>query len=196
MSAAPAETSRLSPQEYLARERLAGEKHQYFDGEVFAMAGASREHSLIATNVIRELSNALRTGPCDVHGSDLRVHVPATGLYTYPDVSIACPPEFPDDERDTLLNPSVLVEVLSDSTEAYDRGKKFENYRSIASLRDYVLIAQDRMLIEHYTRQPNGRWLLQEIRAGGRLDLQAVSCAIAIEEIYLRVLPPRDNTSA
>ena len=104
-------------------------------------------------------------------------------------MSVACPPEFTDDEQNTLVNPSILVEVLSKSTEAYDRGKKFENYRSIPSLRDYVLIAQDRMLIEHYTRQQDGKWLLQEIRAGGRLNMQAVSCEILVKEIYLRVLP-------
>jgi Uma2 family endonuclease len=119
--------------------------------------------------------------------SDLRVLVPATGLYTYPDVSVVCDkPAFADAKQDILLNPSVLIEVLSESTENYDRGKKFENYRSIATLTDYLLVAQDRVLVEHYRRQGDGGWLLHEIRDG----MLTLPCgAVSLEEVYRRVLP-------
>lgn len=190
MSAATLAKLPLPPEEYLAQERSSPVKHAFLNGEIFEMAGGSREHSLIATNVAAELRAALRSSPCEVHGSDLRVYVPATGLFTYPDASIACPPQFLEDKRpDTLINPAVLVEVLSDTTEAYDRGEKFEHYRTIVSLTDYILIAQNRVLIERYTRQPDGGWLMHEIRAGGRLQL-AFACGefdVPVREIYMRV---------
>ena len=141
----------LTPEEYLARERRAETKSEYLRGEVFAMAGASRAHNLIASNAAGELRQQLRDRPCEVYPSDMRVKVSPSGLYTYPDVTVVCgEPQFEDAEVDTLLNPKVLVEVLSPSTADYDRGGKFTHYRRLPSLQEYVLISQDRPLVEHY----------------------------------------------
>ncbi len=186
MTALAAQT--LTPEEYLAMERASLEKHEYCDGEVFAMAGASWEHNLIVGNVVTALSNALRRTPCQVCPSDMRVKVPATGLYTYPDASVVCGrPVFEDAEADTLLNPQVIVEVLSESTEDYDRGTKLKNYRSIASLVDYVLVAQDEAAVEHHVRQPDGSWIMREHWAGGRIELVSVACGVDVNELYLKV---------
>ena len=153
-------TPRLTPAEYLALERSSEIKGEFFDGEIFAMAGASREHNLVVGNLLRELGNLLRNGPCEVYPSDMRVRCP-NGLGTYPDVSVACDPLFEDDREDTLVNPVVIIEVLSPSTEAWDRGTKFLSYRGLSSLREYVLVSQDRRLIEHYVRQSGfDQWLL------------------------------------
>jgi Uma2 family endonuclease len=179
-----------TPAEYLAAERTSSERHEFFDGEIFAMAGASFEHNKIVGNLVGELRSALRHRQCDVTPSDLRVKVPATGLYTYPDVTVLCgDPLFEDDARDTLLNPTVLVEVLSESTEGYDRGKKFRNYRSITTFREYVLVAQDAVSVERYTRGEDGVWSLHESGAGERLVLASIGCEIAVDEIYLKVFP-------
>ena len=134
--------ARFTPEEYLALERQAEYRSEFFHGEIFAMAGASREHNLIAGNVSRELGNQLKGRPCETYQSDMRVKVSDTGLYTYPDVVVACGElAFEDDEVDTLLNPTLLIEVLSESTESYDRGKKFGYYRTIQSLAEYLLVA-------------------------------------------------------
>src|SRR5215216_7594453 len=134
----------ISPEEYLAIERKSEIKHEFFAGEMFAMVGASKRHNLITANLIRILGNQLLERPCNVYPSDMRVKVSATGKYTYPDVVIACEEEkFDDAENDTLLNPVIIIEVLSESTEAYDRGKKFEQYQNIESLTEYLLIGQD-----------------------------------------------------
>jgi Uma2 family endonuclease len=186
-----------TPEEYLAWERASPEKHEFFQGEVFAMAGATKEHNLIVGNIVGELRNALRSGLCQVYPSDLRVKIPATGLYTYPDASVVCSkPKLEDDSFDTLLNPEVIFEVLSDSSENYDRGKKFEQYRTVASLREYILVAQDRVLVEQYTRMPDGAWVLREHRQGGRLDLACIGCALDVGEIYLKVFGAAASTSA
>jgi Uma2 family endonuclease len=188
MSAEPAEKRIWTAQEYLAWERLQPTKHEFFQGEIFAMAGATREHNLIVLNIGAELRNALRKKPCEVYPSDMRSNITTTGLYTYPDAIVVCgKPEFVDDTHDTLLNPKVVVEVLSESSESYDRGKKFEQYRSIASLAEYVLVAQDHVLVEHFSRQPDGSWLLREARAGGRIVLPSIDCTIEVDEIYLNV---------
>lgn len=188
MTSLPATKKTWTPEEYLAWERLQLEKHQFFGGEVFDMAGATFEHNQIVINVAAELRAALRQKPCRVCASDLRVKVPATGLYTYPDVSVVCGrPEFEDDKLDTLLNPLVLVEVLSESTEDYDRGTKFTNYRTIASFRDYVLIATDQVLVEYHTRKDDGSWVLREYRAGERFTVESVGCELAVDELYLKV---------
>jgi Uma2 family endonuclease len=158
---ATAPVRKLSPQEYLAQERRAEFRSEYFAGEVFAMAGASYEHTLIKDNVAREAGNQLKDSPCHVLTSDMRVKIDATGLYTYPDMTIVCDkPQFEDAFVDTLLNPRVIVEVLSDSTEKYDRGRKFAHYRQVPSLHEYVLVTQDQPLVERYVRQPDGSWLL------------------------------------
>ncbi len=187
MSAAP--QPRLTPQQYLARERQAETKSEYLRGEMFAMAGASREHNLIAGNVNRELGSQLRERECEVYQSDMRVKVSPTGLYTYPDVTVVCgEPEFEDAEVDTLLNPKVLVEVLSPSTADYDRGGKFTHYRRLPSLQEYVLISQDRPLVEHYVRQGKDEWLLTEQSSlQDPLILPSIQCQLPLSEIYRKV---------
>ena len=197
MNAGTAAKKIRTPEEYLAGERSSSEKHEFFDGEIFAMAGASFEHNKIVANLVGELRSALRHRPCDVTPSDLRVKVPATGLYTYPDVTVLCgEPLFEDEARDTLLNPTVLVEVLSDSTEGYDRGKKFRNYRSITTFREYVLVAQDMMSVERYTRGDDGVWSLHERGPGEQLVLASLGCEIAVDEIYLKVFPAGSASTA
>jgi Uma2 family endonuclease len=179
----------ISPEQYLAIERKAERKSEYFNGEMFAMAGASESHVLIVTNVVAELREQLRGRPYTVYSTDLRVKVSPTGLYTYPDVVVVCgQPQFADDQRDTLLNPTLIVEVLSESTQDYDRGEKFEHYRSIASFHEYVLIAQDRYHVEHFVRQPDNRWLLSETnRSEDTIHLSAIDCNLALTEVYDKV---------
>lgn len=152
---------RLTEDQYLARERHNDFRSEFYRGEMFAMAGASYEHTLVTSNIAGEARAQLKSGPCRVVSSDLRVKILASGLYTYPDVVIVCDePEFADGVMDTLLNPHALVEVLSDSTEKYDRGEKFAQYRKIPSLKEFVLVAQDQTLVERYVRQPDDSWLL------------------------------------
>jgi Uma2 family endonuclease len=188
MTALAADRKIMTPEEYLAWERTSEQKHEFFQGEVFAMAGTTFEHNLIVGNLVRLLGNALKDSPCRVCPSDLRVKIPATGLYTYPDVTVVCQhPEFEDDHRDTLLNPQVIIEVLSDTTEAYDRGKKFQHYRSIPSLKNYILIPQKEILIEHYTPYQDGFWLWRDILPGRQLKIESIGCEIPVDEIYLKV---------
>ncbi len=176
----------MTPAEYLKSERVADEKHEFLGGELFAMSGGSHLHSLIATNLAGELRNRLKGKPGQTLNSDMRVKVVATGLYAYPDVQVACGDlEFEDDHQDSLLNPKVIVEVLSPTTASWDRGKKFWHYRHLESLADYVLVAQDEWLIEHYRLQPNGGWLLETVEgAGATLRLESVGCEIPLAEIY------------
>jgi Uma2 family endonuclease len=177
-----------TPAEYLAWERAQPEKHAYYRGEIFGMAGASEAHNLIVTNVVALLWNGLRGRPCRTYPSDMRVKIPATGLYTYPDASVVCgPSDFEDGEHDTLLNPKLLVEVLSPSTEAYDRGKKLAHYRTIDSLREVLLIAQDEALVDHYVRQSDGAWLLRSMPAGKAVELSSIGCSLAVDDLYLNV---------
>ena len=191
----------LTPQEYLAIERQAETKSEYFNGQmfplhgmgkphdVFAMVGASRKHNLIAANIIVALGQQLRDKPCELYPSDMRVRVPATNLYTYPDVVVACgEPKFEDDYFDTLLNPTLIVEVLSPSTASYDRIKKFGYYRTIESLSEYLLIAQDEYKVEQYIKQPDGRWLLSDIRSlEGTIELPSIQCILSLADVYARV---------
>ena len=180
-----------TPEQYLELERAAEHRSEYVSGQVYAMSGASRAHNLIATNLLREVSLQLRGRPCETYPGDMRVKVSGTGLYTYPDVSIACgDPRFEDDHVDTLLNPTVIFEVLSPSTEAYDRGAKFAHYRRLESISDYVLLSQDRPLVEHYLRQgdDSGTWLLTEVTGlDGFLHLTSVGCKLALSDVYERV---------
>ena len=184
---------RITPRQYLALERKADFKSEYHDGFIIAMAGTSREHSLIAGNLHGDIWSQLKKRPCEVHVNDLRVRVSPTGLYTYPDVVAVCgEAEFEDDEVDTLLNPTMIAEVLSPSTESYDRGDKFAHYRQLSSLREYVLIAQDKVLVEHYTRQGND-WLLTELRGlDDTLQLASIQCEVSLREIYAKVKFPAD----
>jgi Uma2 family endonuclease len=178
----------FTPEEYLAGERSAGGRHEFFRGEIIPSEAPSREHSLIVSNLARELRRAVGDKPCEVHPLGLRLKVAATGLYTYPDVTVVKErPEFEDGRRDTLLNPKVLAEVLSPSTEGYDRGKKFEHYRTLPSLADYIIVAQDGILIEHFARQDSDAWLLREVRSGGRVELSSIGGSVGVDEVYLRV---------
>ena len=180
----------ISPDEYLTAERDSLEKHEYFDGEIFLMAGSSRKHSLIASNVNASLNVQLKKRDCEVHTSDMRVHIPKTGLFTYPDVLVVCgKPEFlPDKNPDTLTNPILIVEVLSTSTEGYDKGVKFDNYRSLESLREYVLVSQDAKKVMRYTKQSDESWVLMDfIGEKTQIELTSIECSLAMEDIYDKV---------
>lgn len=179
----------LTPQQYLDIERQAEFRSEYYRGEMFAMAGAGLAHNILVANVVAGLHSQLRSRPCRVLPSDMRVLVAATGLYTYPDVTVVCgDPQFTDQRFDTLTNPNLIVEVLSPSTEAYDRGRKFEQYGAIASLQEYLLLASDRMHADLYTRQAGGGWLLTSANGPvGTLDLDRANCRLSLEELYEKV---------
>lgn len=181
----------MPPEEYLAFERKSEYKNEFIDGEVFAMTGASRAHNLIAGNIFTALKQQLRESHCEVYISDMRVGIPAANLYTYPDVVVVCgEPKFEDEHVDTLLNPVLITEVLSKSTAAYDRTAKFAYYRTIESLTEYLLIAQDEHHVEQYVRQPDGHWLLADIRGlESRVESASTRCTLALKEIYDRVSP-------
>jgi Uma2 family endonuclease len=156
---------------------------------MFAMAGARWAHNLILLNLASELRQQLRTRPCAVTSSDMRVRVNAKGLYTYPDVVVVCgEPRFLDERRDTLLNPTLIAEVLSESTEQYDRGRKFEHYRPLESLAEYLLVSSQRVSADLFTRQPDGRWMLTaSSRLEDSLDLPSVGCHLALADLYEKV---------
>jgi Uma2 family endonuclease len=189
----------LTPEQYLEIERKAEYKSEYFRGEMFAMAGASLAHNTLVANLLGELHGKLKGSPCRVLPSDMRVQVSPSGLYTYPDVVAVCgEPRLLDNRMDTLLNPTLLIEVLSPTTEAYDRGRKFEHYQSIESLREYLLVASDRVHADLYTRQPGDRWLLTSARnVEDSLDLQSVGCSLTLASLYDKVdlaEPASDST--
>lgn len=181
--------SSLTPEEYLAIERKSETRHEYFDGEMFAMVGASKRHNLITANIIRILGNQLLDRPCNVYPGDMRVKVSATGKYTYPGVVVACAEEeFDDAENDTLLNPVLVVEVLSESTEAYDRGKKFEQYQNIESLMQYLLVAQEPFRIEQYVRQSRREWTYSGYHdAEDVVQVNDIGCQLALKDVYAKV---------
>jgi Uma2 family endonuclease len=193
----PAEKKGLSPAEYLALERASEMKHEYADGEVFAMSGCTRAHSLLTSNANGELREALLERPCEVHTSDMRVKIPATDRYVYPDATVVCgEPVFEDGVLDTLMNPQVVVEVLSESSEHYDRGDMFAQYRSIPTVTDYVLVAEDAVRVEHFRRQPGGKWLLESLGPGDALALESVGARIPIDRLYLKVPLPAGAAGA
>jgi len=179
----PAAIARMTYAEYLAFEAQSDARHEYLNGEVFAMAGGTITHGALTAAVITALSSALRDRRCRVLSSDVRVRVKATGLATYPDVSVVCQQiETDDDDRHGVLNPSVIVEVLSDSTEAYDRGAKAAHYRRIPSLREYVLVSQREPLIEVHRRNERGNWeLVVEARRGETAELTSCGDPIRLE---------------
>lgn len=180
---------RLSPQDYLAFDRRAEVKHQYLDGEAFAMTGASAAHNLIVANLIVEIGVQLRGRPCRIYPSDLRLAVSAAGPFFYPDlVGLCAEPRFLDGERDTLLNPEVVIEVLSPSTEAFDRGLKFSHYRAVPSLREVLLVAQDAMRIDHFVRRDDGHWLLSDhTEPGAVVELPSLGCRFELSRVYDKV---------
>ena len=177
----------LTPERYLSIERMATEKCQYYRGEMFAMAGASANHNLIVANLIRALGNALDRSPCRVFASDLRVAIDRADHYVYPDAVVVCgEAAYLDDKFDTLLNPTMVVEVLSESTERYDRGLKFAGYRALPSVQTVILVSQDRHAVELYTRQPNGQWLLHayEPLADTKVSIAHAAIEIPLANIY------------
>lgn len=185
MSTEAAAKKKWTPEEYLAFERSVPEKHELRDGEVRAMSPPSAEHQLIITNLICALRSALRDGPGEVYLGMMRLKVPASSLYTYADMTVVSDrPEFEGERTDTLLNPAIIVEVLAEATEAYDRGEKFEQYRKLPSLREYVLVSQEHVLVEKFTRREDGSWDLSEHRAGGQVWLEAIASSILVDEIY------------
>lgn len=187
MSALPHDKQLMTPEEYLKFERESDVKHEYLDGEIFAMAGASKNHNRIQATVMGMLYTQFAGRPCESFGSDQRVKVDAT-FYTYPDISVVCgEAEFDESELDTLLNPTVIIEILSPTTEIYDRGKKFQQYRELESLQEYVLIAQDTMRIEHYLRQGE-QWLLTDARGPDAVvALPSIGCELKLSDVYAKV---------
>ncbi len=180
----------MTTEQYFTFEETSEGKHEYHRGAIYAMTGGTARHNLIVANLIALFHGQLRGTACRVFPSDLRLKIEQTGLYTYPDVSIICGPIFFGDNRqDTVTNPVVLVEVLSPSTENYDRGKKFEHYRTIETLQEYVVVAQDRIHIEHYIRQDNYRWLLVDFFAPDQtVQVGAINCTLAVELVYENIV--------
>lgn len=180
----------ITPADYLALERKAETKSEYLNGHIYAMSGASRNHNRITINLAAMLHSRLKGKPCEPFSGDMRVKISPTGLYTYPDVVVACgESRFDDQQFDTLLNPTVIIEVLSDSTAAYDRGDKFAHYRTLESLTDYLLVAQDKPRIEHFSRQPNGQWLYSAADdADAQVEIATISCVLPLAEVYERVV--------
>ena len=179
----------ISTQEYLELERKSAAKHEYIDGRIVEMTGASKVHNLITTNVVISLGSQLLRRSGEVYSSDMRVKIPATGRYTYPDIVVVENEALLEDRvQDTLLNPTVLMEILSSSTEKYDRGEKFLNYRTIESLQEYIMISQDSYQIEHYVRQPDGRWLLAEAKSlAETMYLPSIDCNLPLADVYNKV---------
>ncbi|MBK6849952.1 MAG: Uma2 family endonuclease [Proteobacteria bacterium] len=182
----------MTPTEYVAFERASGARHEFLAGEVYAMAGGSPEHGALAAALMGELRLALRGTPCRVFTSDVRVRIVATGLTTYPDLSVVCGALATDlEDSDALTNPSLLVEVLSDSTEGYDRGAKAAHYRRIPSLQEYVFVSPDERRIEVFRRTEGGGWELDEALGGQQVTLRALGVTLSVDEIYAN---PLDGT--
>jgi Uma2 family endonuclease len=183
-----AEPNQLSVQEYLRLERQAETKNEYLDGQLVAMTGASRRHNLIVVNLLRELGNQLKHRPCELFPSDLRVQIPSANVYTYPDVSVVCgDPILEDEYADTLLNPTLVIEVLSPSTEAYARGKKLHWYQSLDSLSELLLVSQDAPLIEQYVRHDQA-WIFRAVEGlESVLPLPSIQAELALGEVYHKV---------
>lgn len=189
MSALPMIDKPMSEADYLAFDRESEVKHEFIDGRVYAMSGASEAHNLIAGSIYVSLYTQLRARPCKVYPSDMKVRTPSTRSYIYPDISVVCgDAEFDGDSRDILLNPTVVIEVLSPNTERFDRGRKFQRYRELESLQEYVLVAQDSPHVERFARQDNGLWQLSEVHGQpASLPLTSIACALRLAEIYEQI---------
>ena len=190
-----------SVKEYFALERAAEERHEYLDGQIYAMAGESPEHGTICMNLSRIISTQLLGKPCQAFAKDMKVHSgPAPkprqspkGLYSYPDLVVVCGEmQFHDEYRDVLLNPAVIIEVLSPATEAFDRGEKWARYQTwLSSLMDYLLVSQTKPTLEHYRRQTNGGWLYYSVHSlGEHLYLTSIDCTLRLVEVYDRIVFP------
>ena len=188
--------TRVTPDQYLEFERASELKHEYRDGEIVQMVGGTREHNLIETNLLWILANSLRNKDFEVYPGNLRVKASDTGLYTYPDVAVVRgKPRLEDEQFDTLLNPAVLFEILSPSTESYDRGEKFASYRTIGSLCEYVLISQDKCRVERFTRQAVGEWLFRDYTEfDENIDLTIIEVSLQLSELYHKV--PLESSTA
>lgn len=181
----------FTEEEYLALERVSEMRHEYLDGCVYAMAGESPEHSTICFNLAVVVGAQLRDTPCRGFSPNMKVRTDESGLYAYPDLMVVCgEPNFHDQRRDVVVNPTVIFEVLSPSTESYDRGEKFLRYSTqIATLTDYLLVTQTKALIEHYSRQPDGTWIYATVSGlSETLSLASIDCRLPLEEIYSRVI--------
>ncbi len=179
----------LSEEDYLRLERASDVRHEYLAGEIFAMVGASRAHNLIGGNTYASLHAQLRKRACEIYTNDMRVRVSVSNLYAYPDIIVTCAePQFADGEFDTLLNPTVIIEVLSPSTESYDRGGKFQHYRALRLLKEYLLITQDAYHIDQFVRQGEIGWLLTEYDGPeATLHLASIDCVLALANVYEKV---------
>ena len=200
----PQTIARYTVEEYLALERGSGERHEYLDGQIYAMAGESIEHADISVNLVVELGSQLKGTPCRVWTKDskvlsgpaIRSYKSIKGLFSYPDIVVVCgEPRFLDEHRDVLLNPTLIIEVLSPSTESFDRGEKFWRYRThLASLTDYVQVSQALPLIEHFRRQSNDEWVLSTVSdMAGSLHLASINCTLRMSEVYDRVTFPEEE---
>lgn len=176
---------KVTPAEYLAAEHAAEHKHILWDGEVFAMAGASKAHNRLVAALLRELGNLLLQGPCSPYASDQRIRLGNRARYVYPDASVICAPVETDPlDTETITNPTLIVEVLSDSTEAFDRGNKFVGYRELKSLKDYLLISQHHVRVEHYMRDGEGGWLLRTYEAGSQIPIVSLGITLHVDALY------------
>jgi Uma2 family endonuclease len=185
--------TKVTEEQYLAMDRAAEFRSEFLDGEIIAMSGGSMRHADVQANVIGELFAALRGSDCRVYSSDFRVRVSKTRMYAYPDVSVVRgKPVLADERQDVLLNPAVIFEILSPSTEKYDRGVKFQHYRTIDSLKDYILVGQDAIRVEHYTRGDDNTWTLHDNqRLEEELKIASIAVSLPLSRIYDRVeLPP------
>ncbi|RMG54603.1 MAG: Uma2 family endonuclease [Bacteroidetes bacterium] len=196
----PALTKSLSIEEYLAEERLATERHEYHRGEIFAMAGGTRNHSILGTNMLTELNLLGRRGGCTTFNGDMRVRIDAENCFLYPEASVVCGPvESSPFDADAIVNPVLIAEVLSESTEAYDRGEKFRLYRQLSSLREYVLIDQYRPIVQVFSLGEAGIWEMREYMGReGSLRLQSLQAEIRMADLYQNVdwEQPREDASA
>lgn len=177
---------RFTVEEYLNYENASPEKHEYYEGEIFAMAGASNRHNLIFSNLFGELAYKLKGKKCKPYGSDMRTHIPENGLFTYPDISIVCGDiiNSPED-KDSNIRPAIIIELLSPSTKSYDRGEKFTLYRDIPSLKEYILVDSESIHIEAFRLNYAARWELQEYKTIGEvLEIKAAGISVLISDIY------------
>jgi len=176
-------------EEYLEFERSNEGRHEFLDGEVFAMAGATSRHGLICGSIYSSLFTQTEDRNCFVYQSDMRVKVSASGLYTYPDiVALRGEQQFEDAVQDSVLNPSTIIEVLSPSTERYDRGKKFQYYQSVKSLQEYLLVSQDSPRLELYSRHTGGRWIYSDfVEMNASLELPSIGCTLSLANVYRKV---------
>jgi Uma2 family endonuclease len=178
--------SKLTVDEYLRFEKESSQKHEYFNGEIFAMAGAGPRHNVIFSNVFRELATHLKGQPCKPYGSDLRIHIPQNNLFTYPDISVICGDIIPSEiDANTAILPSIIIEILSPATKDYDRGGKFRLYRDVPSLKEYVLIDSESISVEIFRINPQGNWELEEHRSiGDTWSLPTVGFSLPLKEVY------------